>query len=105
LSEGNGYVFPSIRSAVKPLSENAMNSALRRMGYASAEMCAHGFRTSASTVLNERGFDDDVIETALAHEDTRGQFLGDEGAHLGPQDLGLRRKLEDREAEPHWIIP
>ncbi len=69
LSEGNGYVFPSIRSAVKPLSENAMNAALRRMGYAQDEMCAHGFRTSASTILNERGFDDDVIEAALAHED------------------------------------
>ena len=69
LSEGNALVFPSIRSAIKPLSDNTMNAALRRMGYANDEMCAHGFRSSASTILNERGFDADVIEAALAHQD------------------------------------
>jgi integrase len=69
LTEGDGFVFPSIRSVVKPLSENAMNSALRRMGYTKDEMCAHGFRSSASTILNERGFDPEVIEVALAHQD------------------------------------
>ena len=68
-SEGDRLVFPSIRSTTKPLSENAMNSALRRMGYTSEEMCAHGFRSAASTILNERGFDPQVIEAALAHED------------------------------------
>lgn len=62
-------VFPSIRSTIKPLSENAMNSALRRMGYTKEEMTAHGFRASASSILNERGFDRDVIEAALAHQD------------------------------------
>lgn len=67
LSEGDRLVFPSIRSPLRPLSENAMNSALRRIGYRSDEMCAHGFRSAASTILNERGFDPDVIETALAH--------------------------------------
>lgn len=46
-----------------------MNSALRRMGYTSSEMTAHGFRSSASTILNERGFDPEVIEAALAHQD------------------------------------
>ncbi len=69
LSEGDGLVFPSIRSVTRPLSENAMNSALRRMGYSRDEMCAHGFRASASTILNERGYSPDVIETALAHQD------------------------------------
>jgi integrase len=69
LSHGNGLVFPSIRSIARPLSENAMNSALRRMGYAKDEMCAHGFRSSASTILNERSFNPDVIEVALAHQD------------------------------------
>lgn len=69
LTDGNGFVFPSIRSTVKSLSENAINSALRRMGYTKDEMCAHGFRSSASTILNERGFDPEVIEVALAHED------------------------------------
>ena len=62
-------VLPSIRSSKRPLSENAMNAALRSMGYDSDTMCAHGFRSSASTILNERGFSADVIEAALAHED------------------------------------
>lgn len=69
LSEGHELVLPSIRSLRRALSENAMNSALRRMGYSKEEMCAHGFRSSASTILNERGFDRDVIEAALAHQD------------------------------------
>jgi integrase len=69
LSEDGGLVFPSIRSSAKPLSENAMNSALRRMGYTKEEMTAHGFRSSASTILNERGHDSRVIEVALAHLD------------------------------------
>ena len=69
LSENGELVLPSIRSITRPLSENAMNSALRRMGYAQNEMTAHGFRSSASTVLNERGFNPDVIEAALAHVD------------------------------------
>jgi integrase len=68
-STGDGLVFPSIRSVIKPLSENALNSALRRMGYTNEEMCAHGFRSAASTILNERGYDPDVIEAALAHQD------------------------------------
>lgn len=69
LTPGNGLLFPSIRSTLKPLSENAFNSALRRMGYAQDEMVAHGFRSSASTILNERGLNPDVIEAALAHQD------------------------------------
>ena len=69
LSESHDLVLPSIRSLRRALSENAMNTALRRMGYAKDEMCAHGFRSSASTILDERGFDRDVIEAALAHQD------------------------------------
>lgn len=69
LTAGNGLLLPSIRSAIKPLSENAMNSALRRMGYSKEEATAHGFRSSASTILNERGFNPDIIEAALAHQD------------------------------------
>jgi integrase len=62
-------VLPSVHSPLKPLSENAMNSALRRMGYGKEEVTAHGFRSSASTILNERGYNKDVIEAALAHQD------------------------------------
>jgi integrase len=69
LSDYGDLVLPSIRTNKKPLSENSMNSALRRMGYANDEMTSHGFRSTASTILNERGFDPDVIEAALAHQD------------------------------------
>lgn len=68
LSDGE-LLLPSIRSPKRPLSENAMNSALRRMGYTKDEVTAHGFRSSASTILNERGHDPEVIEAALAHQD------------------------------------
>lgn len=63
------WVFPSLRTNEKPLSENAMNSALRRMGYTKEEMTSHGFRSSASTILNGRGFDPEVIEMQLSHVD------------------------------------
>ena len=69
LSEGGELVFPSVRSKRKPLSENALNQALRRMGYTKDEMTSHGCRASASSILNDRGFDPDVIEAVLAHQD------------------------------------
>jgi integrase len=69
LSEYSELVFGSIRSNRKPLSEVAMNSALRRMGYSKDEMTAHGFRSTASTILNSRGHNPDVIEAALGHQD------------------------------------
>ena len=69
LSEGGELVFPSVRSKHRPLSENAFNSALRRMGYGKDEVTAHGFRVTASSILNARGNDPDVIEAVLAHQD------------------------------------
>ncbi|MBS0412457.1 MAG: integrase arm-type DNA-binding domain-containing protein [Proteobacteria bacterium] len=68
---GDGkFVFPSIRTAADPMSENTVNAALRRMGYAGNEMTAHGFRAMASTLLNESGkWSPDAIEKALAHKD------------------------------------
>ena len=48
-----GYVFPSVRTRTRPMSENTLNAGLRRLGYASDEMTAHGFRAMASTLLNE----------------------------------------------------
>ncbi len=66
-----GYVFPSLRSRKRPLSENTLNAALRRLGYSSDEMTAHGFRAMASTLLNESGkWHADAIERALAHGDS-----------------------------------
>ncbi|UCF90220.1 MAG: integrase arm-type DNA-binding domain-containing protein [Desulfobacterales bacterium] len=65
---GHGrYVFPSPRTDERPMSSNAILSALRRMGYAKDEMSGHGFRSMASTLLNEQGWNRDAIERQLAH--------------------------------------
>lgn len=61
-----GFLFPSAITSLKPISENTMLYALKRLGY-SGRMTVHGFRTSASTLLNENGRHADVIEAALAH--------------------------------------
>ncbi|WP_035076175.1 tyrosine-type recombinase/integrase [Maridesulfovibrio zosterae] len=65
---GDGkYLFPSIRSKLYPMSENTVNGALRRLGYTKEELTGHGFRSMASTNLNENGWKPDVIERQLAH--------------------------------------
>jgi integrase len=68
---GSGrYVFPSVRSLHRPMSENTVNAALRRLGYTTDEMTGHGFRSTASTLLNEsEKWSTDAIERALAHKD------------------------------------
>ena len=65
---GDGrLVFPSLRSRERPISNNTLNAALRRLGYSTDEMVAHGFRSMASTCLNEQGWHPDLIELQLAH--------------------------------------
>ncbi len=59
--------FPSSWDPKRPLSENTLNMALRRLGYEKTEMSAHGFRRTASTILNGAGFNRDWIERQLAH--------------------------------------
>jgi len=62
------YVFPSARSAARPMSENAILAAMRRMGIGKDEMSVHGFRAMARTILDEvLGFRQDYIEHQLAH--------------------------------------
>lgn len=61
------YIFPSIRSTARPMSENTVNAALRRMGYEKDEMTGHGFRSMASTLLHEHGWPHAAIERQLAH--------------------------------------
>jgi integrase len=61
------YVFSCLRGGDRPMSEAALTSALRRMGYTGDQMTWHGFRTIASTSLNELGFNPDIIELQLAH--------------------------------------
>lgn len=64
------YVFKSMRPSKLLLSENSMNSALRRMGFTKDQHTAHGFRSTASSLLNEsKLFHPDVIELQLAHQD------------------------------------
>lgn len=61
------YVFPGIRSKRRPMSENTVNASLRRLGYGTDEITGHGFRSMASTLLNEQGWNRDAIERQLAH--------------------------------------
>ncbi|WP_176595382.1 integrase arm-type DNA-binding domain-containing protein [Sphingobium sp. 15-1] len=82
-AEYSRFLFPSLRSVDRPMSENTINAALRRMGYAQDEMTGHGFRAMAATLLNEMGlWHPDAIERQLAHCDnnavrrayTRGEY-------------------------------
>ena len=68
---GKGYMFPAFHTRLRPMSENTINAAFRRMGFTKDEMTAHGFRSTASTMLNESGlWHPDAIERALAHGDS-----------------------------------
>jgi len=63
------YVFTSVTSVKRPMSENTINMALRRMDYDNTEVTGHGFRSTASTILHEQGWPHDAIERQLAHSD------------------------------------
>lgn len=83
------YLFPSLRSATRPISDNTINAALRRLGYSGEEMTAHGFRSMASTALNEQGWHPDLIELQLAHAE-RNKVRG---AYNRAQRLAERRQM------------
>jgi integrase len=63
------YVFPGARSRERCMSENTVNGGLRRLGWSGSEMTGHGFRSMASTLLNEQGWNRDAIERQLAHSE------------------------------------
>jgi integrase len=68
LTGGGTFVLPSVRTVRRPMSENTLNAALRRLGYTKDEATAHGFRATASTLLNESGrWSVDAIERQLGH--------------------------------------
>lgn len=67
LTGASRYLFPSLRTKERPISNNTLNAALRRLGYTGDEMVSHGFRSMASTCLNELGWHPDLIELQLAH--------------------------------------
>ena len=83
------YVFKSSISSLKPISENTLNTAIKRLDFGS-KMVAHGFRSMFSTIANEEGkFNRDIIEKALAHK------LGDkdEQAYNRAKYIEPRRNL------------
>jgi integrase len=67
LTGDGALVFPGLRTINRPISDNTLNAALRRLGYAGSEQTPHGFRSIASTLFNEQGFVPDLIELQLAH--------------------------------------
>ena len=89
LTGNHELMFPAIGSRARSISENTLNAALRRLGYSGKEMVAHGFRSIASTLLNELGFAPDVIELQLAHKD-KDQVRA---AYNRSERLADRRKL------------
>jgi integrase len=65
---GHGaYLFPSIRTGARPMSDATVNAALRSLGYAKEQMTGHGFRAMANSLLAERGWSVDAVERQLAH--------------------------------------
>lgn len=68
LARESEFLFPALHTTKRPLSDNTLNVALRRLGFEHDEMTSHGFRAMASTLLNESGlWHPDAIERALAH--------------------------------------
>ena len=89
------YVFPAIGGGGRPLSENTLNGAIRRLGYSGEEMTAHGFRTMASTLLNEQGVHPDLIELQLAHAERNTV----RAAYNRAQRLAERREMMQKWAD------
>jgi len=83
------FAFPGVRSRFRPMSENTITAALRRMGYSGQDMTGHGFRSMASTLLNEQGWNRDAIERQLSH----GERDAVRAAYNYAQHLPERRKM------------
>jgi integrase len=96
VTERSEFVFPGARSLKKPMSENAINAALRYMGVDGETMCGHGFRAMARTILDEvLGFRIDIIEHQLAHavRDANGR------AYNRTSHIDARRQMMQRWAD------
>lgn len=89
------YVFPSYRSEAVPFGKTALQKAIKVMGFERDEMCPHGFRSMASTLLNELGYNADWIERQLAHI-PHGQVRG---IYNRAEYLQERRKMMDEWAD------
>ncbi len=93
LTGASRFVFPGARGKNRPMSENTVNAALRRLGYSKDDMTGHGFRSMASTLLNEQGWNRDAIERQLAH----GERDSIRAAYNYAEHLPERRKMMQ-----HW---
>ena len=93
---GSGrYVFPSIRTDTRPMSENTVLGAIRRLGYEKGEMTGHGFRSMASTILNEQGWNRDAIERQLAHAERDSVRASYNYAEFLPERREMMQKWAD----------
>jgi len=91
------YVFLSeqrYRGFRNPISENALNNAIRRIDYSKDQMCAHGFRAMASSLLNELGHRPDLIELQLAHKER-----GVRSVYHRSEHLEARREMMQQRAD------
>ena len=103
------YVFPSLRTGDRAMSANTVNAALRRLGYDHDTMTGHGFRSMASTLLNEQGWNRDAIERQLAHAE-RDEVRA---AYNYAEHLPTRRKmmqawadyLDSLRTAPRKVVP
>ena len=86
---GGRYLFPSMRANSAPISDMTLLAGLRRLGYGKEEMTVHGFRSMASTLLNEQGYNRDWIERQLAH----GERNSVRAAYNFAEYLPERRKM------------
>lgn len=93
------YLFHSLHTSIKPISENTMNQALRRLGYAKEEIVSHGFRAMFSTIANENitvhGYHTDVIERCLAHVESNKVKGAYNHAQYSQERLGLMQWWAD----------
>ena len=89
------YIFPSTRTETRPISDATMLNALRRMGYQKHEMSVHGFRSIASTLLNELGYNRDWIERQLAHGDSNGVRAAYNYAEYLPERKRMMQEWSD----------
>ena len=83
------FLFPSMRANTVPISDMTLLAGLRRLGYGKGEMTVHGFRSMASTLLNEQGYNRDWIERQLAH----GERNSIRAAYNYAEYLPERRKM------------
>jgi integrase len=94
-SNGTGYVFPGARRTGRPISDMAINAALRYLGYGRDEIVGHGFRAMASTILNEKGYKPDWIERQLAHSEKNAIRAAYNHAEYWPERVKMMQDWAD----------